>query len=331
MVKSARKFLLLSALLLAFAPAQSFGAKKKPAAPKQKPAASPDRRDEAADVEKPTTMLPPMRHAPLAPGELPLDSDGAIVLDGLTGRALYEKQADLPLYPASTTKIITALLVIEEGNLDREVEVTLDDSRVGESGLDIKPGDRFTRLQALYGLLLKSANDVAHALGRDNAGSIEAFAEKMTRRARELGAKNTAFTNPHGLHNPGHYTTARDLALIARAAMGQPLFRQLVGTQTHPWGILSTGPRELRNHNRLLWEFPGCTGVKTGYTIPAQHTLATAALWADREMITAVMHSSKLGKWEDSKLLLTYGFDHAPELGAEPAIGISDRAAMAAP
>lgn len=325
MAKSARKLLLLSVLLLALAPAEGLGAKKKSAAAKKKPAASASARRPPAEPKP--APLPPMRKEPLAPGELPLDSDGAIVLDGLTGQALYEKQADLPLYPASTTKILTALLVIEEGSLDHEIEVTEEDSRVGESGLDIKPGDRFTRLQGLYGLMLKSANDVAHSLGRDNAGSVEAFAEKMTLRARELGATNSAFTNPHGLHHTGHYTTARDLALITRAAMQQPLFRQVVGTQLYSWTITSTGPRQLRNHNRLLWEFPGCTGVKTGYTRPAQHTLATAALWEHREMVTAVMHSSKLGKWEDSKLLLTYGFEHAPE----PAAAAESVTASAAP
>lgn len=251
-------------------------------------------------------------------GELSLIADGAIVLHGYTGKVMYEKSADVQFFPASTTKIMTALLVIEAGNLDQEIEVTEEDSKVGESSLSIKPGDRFTRRQALYGLMLKSGNDIAHMLGRDNAGSVPAFAEKMTRRAQELGATNTQFQNPHGLHHPQHYTTARDLALITRVAMQQPLFRQIVSTITYPWYSPSTGQRELWNHNRLLRNFPGCTGVKTGYTNPAQHTLASAALWGTDEMISAVMHSSKQGKWDDSKLLITYGFAHLAD-GAEPA------------
>ena len=245
----------------------------------------------------------------LADGELPLAARGAIVIDGPTGEPLYEKNADSPQYPASTTKVMTALLVIEEGNLEQQVEVTLEDSKVPESGLNIKPGERFTRRQLLYGLMLKSANDVAHALGRDNAGSIEAFAAKMTQRAHELGAMNTSFRNPHGLHHPEHYTTARDLALIGRAAMQQPQFRQIVATLEYPW-VTPTTVGQVKSHNRLLFEFPGCTGVKTGFTNPAQHALVSAALRDGREVISVVLHSTKLGKWEDSKLLLTYGFDH---------------------
>ena len=142
------------------------------------------------------------------PGDaLGLHARGAIVIDAHSGQTLYEKNADTPQFPASTTKVMTALLVIESGNLDQEVEITLEDSKVSESSLEIKPGGRFSRQQMLYGLMLKSANDVAHALGRDNAGSVKAFAEKMTIRARELGATSTRFVNPHGLHHIEHYTT----------------------------------------------------------------------------------------------------------------------------
>lgn len=247
----------------------------------------------------------------LAEGELPLKADGAIVLDGATGKPLYEKNADVVHYPASTTKIMTALLVIEAGDLDRVIEVGPEEASVGESSLEIKPGERYTRRQMLYGLMLKSANDVAHALGRDNAGNVEAFALKMTHRAQELGATSTAFKNPHGLHHLQHFTTARDLAVIARAAMQQPFFRQLVSTAKFTWERPGTPPetRELWNHNRLLTRFEGCTGVKTGYTRPAQHTLVSAALRGRREVIAVVLHSGKLDKWEDSMLLLSYGLE----------------------
>ena len=216
---------------------------------------------------------------------------------------------------------MTALLVIEEGDLDRQVEVTLEDSKVGESSLEIKPGQLYTRRQMLYGLMLKSANDVAHALGRDNAGSIEAFAEKMTRRARELGATNTSFRNPNGLHDPNHYISPRDMALIARAAMDQPFFRQVVSTRDYNWIAADTGPRPLTNHNRLLGKFPGCTGVKTGYTIPAQQVLVSAALRGNREVIAVVMHTNRPGIWDDSMLLLSYGLDHPPESVAKASAG----------
>lgn len=251
---------------------------------------------------------PPPLPPPGPDGDLQIAAWGAIVLDEYSGKVIYERNADAPQYPASTTKIMTALLVIEEGDLDHEVECTLEDSKVGESSLELKPGQRFTRRQMLYGMMLKSANDVAHALGRDNAGSIEAFAEKMNKRAQELGATNTHFANPNGLHDPEHYTTPRDLALIARAAMQQPMFRKIVGTRDYDWtvdGVISP----LHNHNRLLERFPGCTGVKTGYTYPSQQVLVSAAMRGNQEAVSVVMHTDKPGIWNDSMLLLTYALD----------------------
>lgn len=267
-----------------------------------------------------TPRKKPVTPPPAAPGEIPLYAAGAIVIDAFTGEALYEKNADAPQYPASTTKIMTALLVIEAGDLDRPVEITLEDSKVGESSLSVKPGQSFSRRQMLYGLLLKSANDVAYALGRDNAGSMEEFGKKMTLRARELGAVGTSFRNPHGLHHREHYCTPRDLALIARAAMQQPLFRQIVSTRTYDW-ISETGSRPLSNHNRLLARFPGCTGVKTGYTNPAQQVLVSAALRGNREVIAVVMHTNRPGIWEDSMLLLGYGLQETAAAATKVAAG----------
>ncbi len=285
------------------APKKSTQAKARTAArAKAKPAATPD----------------PKKMRLLEEGEIPLAARGAIVLDAYTGKPLYEKSADLPLFPASTTKIMTALLVIEAGDLDREVVVTVEDSAVGESSLYIKPGDRYTRRQMLYGLMIKSANDVAHSLGRDNAGTAEGFAEKMTKRAHELGAVNTTFRNANGLHHPEHITTARDLAVIARAAMKQPFFRQLVTTRSFDWTRPGGGITPLMSRNRMLIEFPDCTGVKTGYTNPAQHTLVSAALRDGREVIAAVLYDTRQGKWEDCKLLLSYGIQNPPQPGHEP-------------
>ena len=275
-------------------------------------------RDDPEEERGPVAPKMPKDFHLLQEGEIPLKADGAIVLDGYTGRTLYEKNADVPQYPASTTKVMTALLIIEAGDLDHEVIVTEEDAKVPESSLEIKTGEHYTRRQMLYGLMLKSANDVAHALGRDNAGSIDEFALKMNRRARELGATNTSFRNPHGLHDLAHYTTPRDLATIARAAMQQPFFRTLVSTEKFPWvrGTPAAEVWALTNHNRLLTRFEGCTGVKTGYTNPAQHTLVSAAVQKHREVIATVMHDGKLEKWEDSMLLLTYGFDHPPQAAA---------------
>jgi serine-type D-Ala-D-Ala carboxypeptidase (penicillin-binding protein 5/6) len=304
MVKSSRSLSILLAALL-MAPCVPLAAARK-RAPRAKAEGSP--------TPAPRTPAPQTAQNE---GELPLAAKGAIVIDACTGETLYERNADEPQFPASTTKIMTALLVIEAGDLDREVEVTLEDSKVGESSLDLKPGQRFTRRQMLYGLMLKSANDVAHALGRDNGGSIEAFALKMNQRAKELGATSTHFVNPNGLHDLAHYTTPRDLACIARAGMQQPLFRQIVSTRDYDW-VVDNESHPLRNHNRLLDRFPGCTGVKTGYTYPAQQVLVSAAMRDHREVIAVVMHTDKPGIWDDSMLLLDYGFEHrgAPDGGA---------------
>ena len=305
--------LLLPAVLFALLPGLALGAsKKKPAkSPARSTSHKPEPKPTPKPTPKPAAKIPPRETMRLlAEGELPLAAKGAIVLDADTGATLYEKNADEAQYPASTTKIMTALLVIEAGELDRVVTVELED-QVGESNLAIKAGEQYPRRQMLYGLMLKSANDVAHALGRDNAGTIAAFAEKMTARAEELGTKNTLFANPHGLHDAEHYTSPRDLAKIARAAMKQPFFRELVATRAHVWNRPG-GTRLLDNHNKLLWNFPGCTGVKTGYTWPAQQVLVSAAMRDGREVIAVVMHDDKPGVWEDSKLLLTYGLDHPP-------------------
>ena len=260
---------------------------------------------------------PPLPPAPLAPGELPLAARSALCLDVKTGHVLYEKEADEIEYPASTTKILTALVVIEAGDLDKAVEIQIEDTKVEPSALEFKPGEIYVRRDLLYALLLKSANDVALALARDNAGSVEAFAEKMNQRAHELGADSSHFVNPHGLHDPHHFTTARDLALIARTAMQNPIFREIVGTLEKR---MMRGAEEvvLRNHNKLLGKLPGCTGIKTGFTRQAQQVLVSGAMREGREVISVVLHTNHPGIWEDSKLLLVDGLE---KLGApvEPA------------
>ncbi|MCX6966464.1 MAG: D-alanyl-D-alanine carboxypeptidase [Verrucomicrobia bacterium] len=277
----------------------------KPAAKTGKPHAVSARPESVAQQGIPLNGLPS------------LAAEGAIVLDALTGETLYEKNPHEQLYPASTTKILTALLVIEEGDLDRVVVIEPRDTQVEPCAIGFKPGDRFTRRELLYAMMLKSANDVAQALARDNAGSVEAFAEKMTRRAASLGALGSHFANPHGLPNPDHYTTPYDLALIARAAMQQPTFRQIVGTVSYAWTTQQGATVLLKNHNKLLWcppwKFEGCTGLKTGYTNKAQGVLVSSALRNQREVISVVMRADKEGKWVDSKALLSYGLSHLPE------------------
>jgi len=242
-------------------------------------------------------------------------AESAALLDTFTGEFLYKKNEDARQYPASATKILTALVVVEAGDLDKLVTVQPTDTKVEPSSLDLKPGEQYTRRQLLYGLLLKSANDVALALARDNAGSVEAFVEKMNRRAAELGAASSHFANPHGLHDPNHYTTAHDLALVARAAMQQPFLREIVSTIYYNWKSPSRGAYQLRNHNRLLRHFAGCNGLKTGYTRAAQQVLVSSALREGHEVISVVLHTNKPGIWDDSKTLLSYGL---VKLGCPP-------------
>jgi D-alanyl-D-alanine carboxypeptidase (penicillin-binding protein 5/6) len=281
--------------------------------------------DGATKKRAPAKPTPTPTPAPLAPGELPLAAKSAILLDEKTGAVLYEKNPDDLQYPASATKILTALLVIEKGNLDASVTIQPEDTKVEPSALEFKPGQQYTRRHLLFALLLKSANDVALALARDNAGSVTAFAEKMNRRAEELGAKASHFTNPHGLHDPHHFTTARDLATIARFAMQQPLFREIVAT---PEIGMARGDDwvQLKNHNKLLWMLPGCIGVKTGYTRPAQQVLVSCAIRSGYEALSVIMHSDKPGIWNDSKTLLEHAFEKLGATSPAPAPTVTPKA-----
>jgi serine-type D-Ala-D-Ala carboxypeptidase (penicillin-binding protein 5/6) len=244
---------------------------------------------------------------PLFGQTLNVVAQSAAVVDSYSGDFLFAKNENAKQYPASSTKILTALIVIESGDLDHLVTVDLADTKVEPSSLGLKPGEQYTRRQLLFGLLLKSANDVAMALARDNAGSVSEFAEKMNLRAAQLGATSSHFVNPHGLHDPNHYTTAHDLVLIGRAAMQQPLFREIVSTVYYTWRAPSGQIDQLRNHNRLLRHFAGCNGLKTGYTRIAQQVLVSSALRGGHEVISVVLHTDKPGIWDDSKALLSYG------------------------
>ena len=166
---------------------------------------------------------------------------------------------------ASTTKIMTGLLACESGKLDETVKASPFASGTEGSALWLKIGEKQTLENLTYGLMLKSGNDAAVAIAEYLGGSIDAFALLMNKKAREIGAVNTNFKNPHGLDADGHYTTAFDLAMIAREAMKNKKFREIVSTKTY--SIPMEGEkwdRALKNHNKLLWQYEGCTGIKTG-------------------------------------------------------------------
>ena len=227
----------------------------------------------------------------------------ACVLEVTTGRTLFCQNEKERLPMASTTKIMTALMVIEGGNLDKVVTISEQAVGVQGSSIYLKKGEQFTRKSLLYALLLESGNDVAVALAIDAAGSVSDFVDRMNARAKQLGAVDTHFANPHGLPSTQHYTTAHDLAVIAATALKDPTFSQIVNTKTIVITPQTEGTRRtLQNHNKLLWEFDGACGVKTGYTKAAGRCLVASAKRDGKQVVAVVLNAPDM--WEDSRLLL---------------------------
>jgi D-alanyl-D-alanine carboxypeptidase (penicillin-binding protein 5/6) len=230
-----------------------------------------------------------------------------LVVDARSGNVLYEKNADQQRAAASTQKLLTALIVAEEGYLDRQVTVEQIDTMAEPVRLNIKPGEMYQRIDLLRALLVKSPNDVARCLARDNAGSIEAFAMKMNRKAAELGATHSNFINPNGLPMPGQYSTARDLSVIARAAYANPTIRSIVCLPQLVFRYANGRTRELENTNKVLKRLPYCNGMKTGYTEAAGHCLIASGTRPGRDIIVVVLGDSKAGVWQDASALLSWG------------------------
>ncbi len=249
--------------------------------------------------------------AEAGPGMPRVESPAAVLVEVFPWRVLYEKAARQPRYPASTTKVLTALLVLERGDLDAEVGVASKDLMVEAKNLPLAPGGRITRRELLYGLLMYSANNIGCVLARDHSGSVEAFGEAMTRRAAELGAEASCFRNPHGLFDEGHMTSVWDMALIMREAMRHEEFRRIIGTRVHSWP--GTGkPVTLATYNRMLKHYPGALGGKTGWIVKSGKTLVSAARRDGRELVAVVFGASGREVWDDTERLMNRGFG-APE------------------
>jgi len=255
-----------------------------------------------------------------------LTARSAFLLDLTTGQVLYQREPDLPLPPASTTKIVTAIVALESHRRGKDLlSVTKTATRVPSSKLYLRPGQTMSVEDLLYGLLLSSANDASLVLAEGIAGSVERFAEMMTDKAREIGAANSHFTNPHGLTAPEHYSTARDMALLFNYAMKNPAFREIVRTKTSSVSSISAGKVrkvrhiQVRNHNRLLWSFEGAIGGKTGYTHAAQKCFVGAVSRNGVTLIVSMLGSRDL--WGDTKRLLEYGLENYETLrvAARPA------------
>ncbi|HAW60262.1 MAG TPA: D-alanyl-D-alanine carboxypeptidase [Actinobacteria bacterium] len=239
-----------------------------------------------------------------------IGAQSGILVDAQTGQVLWEKNPHQKRSIASTTKIMTAALVLERAQFTDIVTTSQEAADVGEAELYLSPGEQRTVEELLYGLLLRSANDAAMALAEHVGGSVEHFVELMNKKTELIGARNTNFTDPHGLTDGDHYSTAYDLSLIARYALLDPGFAKIVSTEhrTIPWPD-NQYPRELENHNKLLKRYPYADGVKTGYTRKAGYCLVASAT-KDRAKLLSVVLGSLTSEacYTDSERLLDYGF-----------------------
>ncbi|CEP66821.1 Peptidase S11, D-alanyl-D-alanine carboxypeptidase A [Moorella glycerini] len=241
-----------------------------------------------------------------AAGEPYLTAPAVVLMEAGTGQVLYEHGAREERPPASTTKIMTAILALELGRLDTPVKVSKYAATTPGASIYLTTGEVVKLGDLVKGALLNSGNDATVAIAESLAGTEEDFAWLMNRKARQLGANHTHFKNPHGLPDPGHYTTAYDLALMTRYALGNPVFRRLVATQEDQIPA-PDGVRYLYNTNRLLGSYPGADGVKTGTTNAAGQCLVASATRGGRQLIAVVLGSSD--RYADARALLDYGFN----------------------
>ncbi|MBP2649827.1 MAG: Serine-type D-Ala-D-Ala carboxypeptidase [Firmicutes bacterium] len=236
-----------------------------------------------------------------------LTAKSAIVIEATTGRVLYAHNAEEMRYPASTTKMMTLIVALENGNLNDLVTASVKASETEGSSLELAPGEQLKLVDMLYGMMLVSGNDATVAVAEHIGGSVENFAKMMTDKAHAIGAVNTNFTNTSGLPDPKHYTTAADLAKIAAYGYKNPMFARIVGTEhvILPWAGKPNN-RDLYNENRMLWLYKGGNGVKTGYTDAAGRCLVSGAKQNDIQLVAVVLDSDTM--WDDSIKLLDYGF-----------------------
>ena len=230
-----------------------------------------------------------------------VSAEKGIVMDAVSGRILWQRHPDEKSLIASTTKIMTALVVCEQCNVLDRMRIPKEAVGVEGSSMYLREGEVLTIQELLYGLMLSSGNDAAVALAIYCGGTVEGFAEMMNDRARSLGLTGTHFENPNGLDSPGHYSTARDLAVLACYAMENPIFAQTVSTKN-----VRIGERVLHNHNKLLWRIEGADGVKTGYTRAAGRILVSSASREGRRVIAVTLNAPD--DWQDHEVLLTRAF-----------------------
>ena len=240
-----------------------------------------------------------------------IEAQAAILIDAKTGQILFEKNSHIRNAPASTTKVLTAIIAIESGRLDEEVKVSARAANTAGSSMHLSTGQLISMRELVIGLLLRSGNDAAVAIAEHLAGSVENFVMLMNDKAQSLDAANSHFVNPHGLTAVNHYSTAFDLAWIARYALTNPTFSMIVNTKETNIEWLDRKGKEhdqsLKNTNKLLWLLEEADGVKTGTTNQAGPCLISSATRGNQKLIAVVLHDHS--RWYDSMQLLKYGFD----------------------
>lgn len=251
-------------------------------------------------------MMPMVECAPFDD----LTAETAILIDARTGEVLFEKDADKRIYPASTTKMMTAILAIENVNLLKLTTVSEHAAKTEGSSAQLRAGDRVQIQDLLYGLMLSSGNDAAVVIAEHIDGSEKEFAKRMTKKAHDIGATKTHFTNANGLPDEQHYTTARDLAKIASYAYQNKRFKRIVKMKDRSIRISNTGRIiKLHNTNQLLSTMKECDGIKTGTTRAAGQCLVASATKDDTSLIAIVMKVENGKRWQEAKQLLEYGFE----------------------
>jgi D-alanyl-D-alanine carboxypeptidase (penicillin-binding protein 5/6) len=261
----------------------------------------------AAELEKTAAARRELEMKELR-GPVPQISAGrVIVIDPATDEVLFEKESNKRGPIASTQKLLTALLVCEKGNLDQIVTVEHSDTQCAPVRFGLNEGDKYSRRQLLTALLVKSSNDIAQALARDNAGSVEAFVEKMNAKADELGLENSFFVNPHGLPDEEEqYSTAIDLSKIAKAADQVDDIRAMIKLQTFKFERNDGKVVELANTNRVLRSCGYCDGMKTGYTNASGYCLVASGEKNGKRRIVVVLNDTSSGVWRDAQALLEW-------------------------
>ena len=266
------------------------------------------------EIVKRREKLPPPQSFN-GPGAPSIFGQYAAVIDGKTIQFYHKKSAEVHTPVASTQKLVTALIVCQDGSLDRMATVPEEVKYIEPTLIGVKPGEKYTRRQLLTSLLVRSGNDIAATLAIDNAGSIEAFAEKMNTYAKYIGMTDSNFVNPHGLPAEGQYSTARDIAIAAFEAYQVPDIREIIKKSTYEFVFNDGSSRMLYNTNKVLGKFEGCNGMKTGFTYAAGNCLVCSCSVNGQDRISVVLKSARGYVSEDSKKLLQWSLDL--ELGKE--------------